>query len=472
MLFNSFEFFAFLAVVFSISLMISRRSTNRMLLVASYVFYAAWDWRFCSLLALSTLVDFTVGRQLGTTDDPRRRKWLVRASLATNLSILGFFKYADFFAESLRDLFGLVGGELPNFAIEVVLPVGISFYTFQTLSYTLDVYRRRIEPTTDLLDFALFVAFFPQLVAGPIERARNLLPQIALRAKVTWEQVGSGAWLVLWGIFKKVVIADRLAVLVDMVFAEGASPTGPEVLIAAYAFAFQIYCDFSGYTDIARGTARMFGFHLMQNFRHPYAATSPADYWRRWHISLSTWMRDYLFYSLGGNRGARARVVVRLSVTMLLAGLWHGAAWTFVAWGGIHGGLLILHRSCLPWLERVRPQTLLARATWRALRVFVTFHFIAGSLIFFRAENLSQAMSLLSSFFVAPMLGLASSWIVPLALLLSPLVLMEVAESRARDAEVLLRWPLAVRASVYAFILTLVVIYGEDGGQPFVYFQF
>ena len=200
MLFNSFEFFAFLAIVFALSLTLSRRAANRMLLVASYVFYAAWDWRFCSLLALSTLIDFALGGQLAATADPRRRRWLVTASLATNLSILGFFKYAGFFAESLQDLFGVLGGAIPAFALEVVLPVGISFYTFQTLSYTLDIYRRRTEPTNDLLDFALFVALFPQLVAGPIERARNLLPQIALRPRVRGEQVGSGAWLVLWGL--------------------------------------------------------------------------------------------------------------------------------------------------------------------------------------------------------------------------------------------------------------------------------
>jgi len=472
MLFNSFEFFTFLAIIFGLSLTLSRRAANRMLLVASYAFYAAWDWRFCSLLALSTLVDFAVGRHLAATADPRRRLWLVRASLATNLSILGFFKYAGFFAESLQDLFGLVGGEIPAFALEVVLPVGISFYTFQTLSYTLDIYRRRMEPTSDLLDFALFVALFPQLVAGPIERARNLLPQIAQRPRVRWEQVGSGAWLVLWGIFKKVVIADRLAGLVDIVYAPGASPTGPEVLLAAYAFAFQIYCDFSGYTDIARGTARMLGFHLMQNFRHPYAATSPADYWRRWHISLSTWLRDYLYFSLGGNRGARSRVTTRILATMLLAGLWHGAAWTFVVWGGIHGGLLVLHRLFLPWLERIRPQAQSARAAWRGLRVFVTFHLIAGSLIVFRSENLSQAASLLGRFLAEPTVGLAASWVAPLALLVAPLVLMEVAQSRARDPEVLLRWPLAVRASVYGMIMALIVVYGEDGGQPFVYFQF
>ena len=472
MLFNSLEFGVFFAAVFALTLVLPRRAQNRMLLAASYVFYAAWDWRFLSLLVISTIVDYTLGLRMAATTDPGRRRRLVSASLLTNLGILGFFKYADFFAASLTDLFALFGVTLPSFALRVVLPVGISFYTFQTLSYTLDIYRGRAEPTRHLLDFALFVAFFPQLVAGPIERSRNLLPQIEGRRPITWEALGSGAWLALWGLFKKVVIADRLAALVDAVYAPDAAPAAGEVLVATYAFTFQIYCDFSGYTDIARGVARMLGFRLMLNFNLPYAATSPADYWRRWHISLSTWLRDYLFLSLGGNRGAAWRVGARILVTMLLAGLWHGAAWTFVVWGGFHGVLLILHRLCLPVLERIRPRLLAARAAWRGLRVLVTFHLIAAGLLVFRAESLAQAAGLLGSPIAVPGMGLATGWIAPLALLLAPLLLMEVAQAAARNPEVALRWPLPARAALYAAVFALIVLYGEDGGQPFVYFQF
>ena len=291
MFFNSIEFFLFFAVVFGLYVLLSRRAQNRMLLVASYIFYAAWDWRFLSLLLFSSVVDYWVGSAIGRSSDPRRRKFLVSLSLVSNLGILGLFKYAGFFSQSLQDL---VGQELPQFASDIILPVGISFYTFQTLSYTIDVYRGRLEPIRDFLDFALFVSFFPQLVAGPIERASNLLPQICGERQLGWQNIKSGSWLVLWGLYKKVVIADNLGAVVDAVYRSGSEPTSGELLFATYAFAYQIYCDFSGYSDIARGIARMMGFELMLNFRLPYLAANPADFWRRWHISLSTWLRDYL----------------------------------------------------------------------------------------------------------------------------------------------------------------------------------
>ena len=297
-----------------------------MLLVASYAFYGAWDWRFLGLIVLSTVVDYVVGMSLAATGDPRRRQFLVTASIVANLGILGLFKYAGFFAKSLVGLGASLGVEIPAFALDVVLPVGISFYTFQTLSYTIDIYRGTLKPTRRFLDFALFVAFFPQLVAGPIERASRLLPQVLQPRHVTWEKFGSGSWLILWGLFKKVVIADNLAFLVNAVYATDASPTGWQVVAGTVAFAWQIYCDFSGYSDIARGLARLMGFELMVNFNLPYAARSPADFWRRWHISLSTWLRDYLYIPLGGNQGGALRTYRNLGLTMLLGGLWHGAA--------------------------------------------------------------------------------------------------------------------------------------------------
>jgi D-alanyl-lipoteichoic acid acyltransferase DltB (MBOAT superfamily) len=472
MLFNSFEFGFFFATCLALYAVLPQRAQNRMLLAASYLFYSAWDWRFCGLLLLSTAIDYVAGLRIAGTDDPRRRRWWVTFSIVANLSILGAFKYAGFFAESLRDFAQLFGLSVPEFALDVVLPVGISFYTFQTMSYSIDVYRGGLAPIRDPFDYALYVAFFPQLVAGPIERARRLLPQIQQSRRVTAEGIGLGLWLVTWGLFKKVVVADNLAPVVNAVYAPGASPTSAELIVATYAFTFQIYCDFSGYSDIARGTGRILGFDIMRNFRLPYAATSPAEYWGRWHISLSTWLRDYVFFSLGGNRGGRARVAGRILFTMGLGGLWHGAAWPFVLWGLFHGGWLILHRALLPWLRRVAPASRPGRAAWHALRVVVTFHLIAFSLLLFRAETLPQIATLLGVLAGAFEVGMAGAWLAPFAFIVAPLILMQVLQARSDDLEPVLRWPLPLRTGVYALVFLAILLFGEDGGQPFIYFQF
>jgi D-alanyl-lipoteichoic acid acyltransferase DltB (MBOAT superfamily) len=472
MLFNTFEFALFFAICFGAYLLLPRRAQNRLLLLASCLFYAAWDWRFLALLLLSTLVDYILGLRIAGTEDPRRRRLFVSISIVSNLSILGFFKYAGFFAESLSGLAALFGLSLPDFALEIVLPVGISFYTFQKLSYTIDIYRRSLEPTRNLLDFALFVTFFPQLVAGPIERASRLLPQILGNRRVSWEGIGSGAWLVLWGLFKKVVIADNLAPLVDAVYAQGSNPTAAELLVATYAFACQIYCDFSGYSDITRGIGRMMGFQIALNFNLPYGATSPAEFWRRWHITLSTWLRDYVFFSLGGSGAGRWRVPRRIAATMLLAGLWHGAAWPFALWGVFHGAWLILHRMLLPLLQRVAPTSLPGRVGWHALRVGVTFQVVCFSFILFRAESLSQVAVLLGSFAGNFEIGLAAEWLAPFALLVAPLVLMQVAQALTGDLETVLRWPAPLRTAVYLLVFLMILLLGEDGAEPFIYFQF
>ena len=472
MLFNSLEFALFLCVCLGLYAVLPHRGQNRMLLGASYLFYSAWDWRFLGLIVVSTVVDYAVGLRLATASDPGARRKLLALSLATNLGILGAFKYAGFFSESLADLAGRFGFHVPQLVLHVALPVGISFYTFQTLSYTIDVYRRRLQPTRDFLDFALFVAFFPQLVAGPIERATHLLPQIRSPRRVSAAHVGSGAWLVLWGIFKKVVIADNLAALVDAVYAPGAQPTGAEVLVATYAFAVQIYCDFSGYTDVARGVARLMGFDLMVNFNLPYFATSPADFWRRWHMSLSTWLRDYLYITLGGNRAGVARTYRNLMITMLLGGLWHGAAWTFVVWGAYHGGLLALHRAMGPWLARVRPVGAAGRVAWYCLRVALTFHLVCLGWLVFRAESMAQVTVLLGA--LAGPLDVASivAWLRPLAILVAPLVLVQLGQALSGDREFVLRLPLPARAATYVVLFALIVGLGEDHGVPFIYFQF
>jgi len=472
MVFNSLEFALFLCVCLLLTWLLPHRAQNRLLLLASYVFYAAWDWRFLGLIVLSTVIDYTVGLALERSHAQRRRRWLVSASVAANLSILGAFKYAGFFADSLRELAGLAGLELSRVSLDVVLPVGISFYTFQTLSYTIDIYRGRLRPTRHFLDFALFVAFFPQLVAGPIERATNLLPQILAPRRFRWSRFGSGGWLVLWGLFKKVVIADNLAALVDGVYQPGTSPTGPEVLLATYAFAVQIYCDFSGYSDIARGVARLLGFEIMLNFRLPYLAASPAEFWRRWHISLSTWLRDYLYISLGGNRRGRRATYRNLMLTMLLGGLWHGAAWTFVLWGAFHGAWLCVHRILRPGLERLRPATPAGRALWRALCIVVTFQLVCLGWMIFRAESLGHLVALLNAVAVTFEAGRVAHWLLPFGVLVAPLVLMQLAQVSNGRQEVVFGWRLPLRVGLYVLLFFAIVFLGEDFGAPFIYFQF
>ncbi len=452
------------------------RAQNRFLLFASYVFYAAWDWRFLSLIWLSTAVDYWVGRLLDASNDPRHRRRLITTSVVVNLGVLGLFKYAGFFAESLQSLLAALSDapavELPTFFTEIVLPVGISFYTFQTLSYTLDIYRRELRAIHDPLDFALFVAFFPQLVAGPIERARRLLPRVTNPRTIDPDRIASGGWLILWGLYKKTVIADHLAVIVDAVYRPGAAPTGGEVLVATYAFAFQIYCDFSGYSDIARGVARWFGFELMVNFRRPYFSRNPAELWQRWHISLSTWLRDYLYISLGGNRRGPRKALRNLMLTMLLGGLWHGAAWTFLVWGAFHGAWLAIHRVLRPRLAILGQRVALLGRVGPALSLAVTFHLVCLAWLFFRAHSVVQAGSLLSALFTNPTFGEASGWIMPMALLLLPLLAVEIVEEKRQVARPFASFPAWLRGVAMAVLVLIIIGFGEDHGGTFVYFQF
>ena len=354
MVFNSIQFVVFFAVVYGAYRILPHRAQNWLLLVSSYVFYAAWDWRFLSLLIASTVVDYTVARYLDVLPDGPRRRRVLWISIGFNLGVLGFFKYFGFFVENFDALAQWFGVDVSVPVLHVVLPIGISFYTFMTMSYVIDVYRREIPATRHPLDFAVFVAFFPHLVAGPILRAPALLPQISSPRRITREQMVEGTWLVTWGLFKKVFVADNLATVANAVFAQGHSPSALEVLIAVYAFAFQIYGDFSGYSDIARGLSKWMGIELSLNFRFPYFVRSPQAFWRHWHISLSTWLRDYLYFPLGGNRGSQLATYRNLMITMILGGLWHGAAWPFVFWGIYQGALLVMYRwvSELPSARR------------------------------------------------------------------------------------------------------------------------
>jgi len=462
MVFNSWQFLAFALVVFGLYYRLPRVGQNWLLLIASYVFYGAWDVRFLALLAGSTLLDYVVGlRMAGETQPTIRKRWLM-VSLAGNLGALAFFKYFGFFVESATTGLAALGLPVERLQLHIVLPVGISFYTFQTLSYTIDVYRGHLTPTRSLRDFALFVAYFPQLVAGPIERATNLLPQILNPRIITLSHVHRGLWLISWGLFKKVVIADNLAMIVDRTFNAGVGPSGWEYLIATYAFAYQIYCDFSGYSDMARGLAALMGIDLMVNFNRPYLATDPRDFWRRWHISLSTWLRDYLYIPLGGSRGGPRRTAFALFATMVLGGLWHGAAWTFVAWGAFHGALLVAHRFLIQTREVQMPDTWLGRWTAR----IVMFHLVAFGWLLFRAQDLAQVGHVVTSFATPMVLTLvAAQGIVAVAGVTTLLAWME----RTPDDDVRLR---PMRLVVVAALWAAIMIAPPIGGQPFLYFQF
>ncbi|MCB0397204.1 MAG: MBOAT family protein [Flavobacteriales bacterium] len=345
MIFNSFIFFIFLGVALPVYYALrSTQSRNIFLLLASYFFYGYWDWRFCSLLAFTTIVDYFIGDQIFKTDDAGKRKRLLIVSLVVNLGILGFFKYFNFFVENFQELSTAIGIPLDFVHLNIILPVGLSFYVFHNLSYIVDIYRKKIEPCRDIVVFGLFVTFFPQLVAGPIGRASFLLPQLSKRMVATTHQVKQGIVLITMGLFRKVMIGDTTGRYVDHIFEHLEVYNSVEIICAIVLFAVQIYADFSGYSLIARGTSKLFGVELMKNFEQPYLSRNITEFWRRWHISLSSWLRDYLYISLGGNRKGAVRTYVNLMLTMLLGGLWHGASWNFVVWGGLHGLYLVIHK--------------------------------------------------------------------------------------------------------------------------------
>ena len=474
MVFNSLQFLWFFPVVYALyracpavfGVERGLRAQNWLLLAASYYFYAAWDYRFVVLLAASTIVDYTCGLVLGRLTDQRRRRLVMTLSIAFNLSLLGFFKYFNFFSANLAALFATLGWRLDFVTVHVLLPIGISFYTFVTMSYVIDVYRREITPTRNFVDFAVFVAYFPHLVAGPILRATKLLPQIAHRRHVRRDQIVQGLWLIAWGFFAKIFVADNLAPIASRVFAHGGEPTGVNVLLGTYAFAFQIYGDFAGYSNIARGTSKLMGIELVENFRFPYLVRTPQAFWRNWHITLSTWLRDYLYIPLGGSRGSPAETRRNLLITMILGGLWHGAAWTFVLWGVYQGALLVVYRpyaAAIDSLGGVR----------RVLAWFVMFHLTCLGWLIFRAASLRDlitlARNLLTRFAPATLDG---GLLVPLLLYTSPLVVIHLIEARADDVLVVPRLSIGVRYSIYAATLYLILLFGNFGGAEFIYFQF
>jgi D-alanyl-lipoteichoic acid acyltransferase DltB (MBOAT superfamily) len=473
MLFNSFEFLIFLPVVFILYWFVFKKSIryqNLLLVVASYVFYGWWDWRFLALIFFSTVTDYLIGIFLERSDSNKIRKYLLVASLSINLGILWFFKYYNFFAESLTEAFGMVGVVLSPFTLNIILPVGISFYTFQSLSYSIDIYRNQIRPTKDFVAFAAFICFFPQLVAGPIERASRLLPQFIKQRKFDYEYAVSGMRLILWGIFKKMVIADRLALFSNLVFNDYANYNGVAVVLATLFFTFQIYCDFSGYSDIAIGTSRLFGFNLMINFRMPYFSKSIKEFWSRWHISLSTWFRDYVYIPLGGNRVNQQRIFFNIMITFLVSGLWHGANWTFIIWGAIHGVVNVIESIISNKGIKLKGLS----------GVVKTFIIVSIAWIFFRANNVIEAFGMLNSIFDSSnnfglkkilILGFEYKYSIALGLIFI-LFLLITEYLLINKKYFIINKPLFRRAA-YFLLLLMFLFFGVFQNQSdFIYFQF
>ncbi len=472
MLFNSFEFLQFFAVVFVVYAALSHRWQNRFLLVASYFFYGSWDWRFLSLLLISTGVDYCCA--LAMERSPGRKKRYLLVSLCTNLGILGTFKYFDFFSLSAARLLEQLGFHADFPTLNILLPVGISFYTFQTMAYTIDVYRGRDKAARDLTCFALYVAYFPQLVAGPIERSTHLLPEFQKPRVITWSKIASALPLVIQGYFKKVLIADGVAPVVDRCFSNPGEFSSLTLLLGVYLFAIQIYGDFSGYTDIARGISRMLGIELCLNFRQPYLSSNITEFWHRWHMSLSSWLRDYLYIPLGGNRRGQYRTYINNMLTMLLGGLWHGASLKFIVWGGLHGVYLAIHKLTLRG-RRVAPDqpsgNTLSLAVW-LMKTVVTFHLVCFAWIFFRSDSLTAAMHYIGGILQG---GSAPSPLIMYSFLFyGALTLLVDLACFFQNSEVptTSKAPPFVVGAAYAAMVYLIIVLGERNAQPFIYFQF
>tara|TARA_R110001632_G_scaffold42605_4_gene107879 strand:+ start:1661 stop:3097 length:1437 start_codon:yes stop_codon:yes gene_type:complete len=478
MLFNSFDFAVFLAVCFVIYWFVLNKHLkiqNFFILVASYVFYGWWDWKFLGLILFSTLVDFSVGKFLLKEEKKSRRKILLTVSLVSNIGLLFFFKYYNFFIESFTEAFTFFGNEIQPNTLNIILPVGISFYTFQTLSYTIDIYRKKLTPNNDFISFAAFVSFFPQLVAGPIERASHLLPQFYKKRTFKYQNAAQGMRQILWGLFKKIVIADNAAEVVDFIFNNSEIFGGSTLFLGGVLFAFQIYCDFSGYSDIAIGTSRLFGFHLKKNFAFPYFSRDMAEFWRRWHISLSTWFRDYLYIPLGGSRVSKSKRIRNTFIIFLVSGLWHGSNWTFVAWGALNALYflpLLLSKKNRANLDNVAQERFFPSIK-EFLQMITTFVLAVLAWIFFRAENIHHALNILSEICSFSLFSIPE--VKPLVLLSLILVMVGIEWLYRREDFAFSNFQLksmkVFRWATYLLILFAIHWFGGQK-QEFIYFQF
>ncbi len=474
MLFCSQAFFVFFTLVFLTYWAIPwQRARVWLLLAASFCFYASWSAWLALLVSSTTAMDYLIARGMDATAGPRRRKLLLLLSLTVNLGLLCYFKYANFFLESLEEALRAAGASASFPTLSVILPFGISFYTFEAISYTVDVYQRRIRAERNLANFMLFILFFPHLVAGPIVRGRDFLPQVQRRKRWSWLRAELGAKLFLLGLVKKLVIADRMAMFADPIFQDPAAYKTGALWIAVFAYALQVYGDFSGYSDMALGTAHLLGYRLARNFDLPYLAPNITDFWRRWHISLSSWLRDYLFIPLGGGQGGTWRTARNLMITMTLCGLWHGAKWTFVVFGAVQGALLIGHRSFRRWCrQRPRLDRLLASVPGTALRVALTFLVFSTSLVIFRCGTLGEAWVMLGRLLV-PRGGLGEPLAASgFALTVAVVALGHALAWRGLGAKLLKRLPAPVQGFGYAATLALALVLAPGAGRAFIYFQF
>ncbi len=482
MLFNSFDFAIFLPIVFILYWFVLNKNLklqNILIVVASYIFYGWWDWRFLSLILFSSFVDYFVGLGLMNQNDDARRKVLLWTSIIVNLGLLGFFKYYNFFLDSFINAFSFFGTEIMANSLNIILPVGISFYTFQTMSYSIDVYRRKLEPTTNFIDFSAFVSFFPQLVAGPIERATNLLPQFYVKRLFDYSKAVDGMRQILWGLFKKIVIADSCAEYANLIFNNSNDYSGSTLVLGALFFTFQIYGDFSGYSDIAIGTARLFGFELMRNFNFPYFSRDIAEFWRRWHISLSTWFRDYLYFPLGGSIGGTWMKVRNTFVIFIVSGFWHGANWTFVVWGALNA---IYFLPLLLTNKNRNNLTIVAEGKQlpsfkEFLSILFTFSLTVLAWVFFRASSLEHAVKYLSEIFspslfsIPEFAGMSRALTIIILTIFFVLIEWTGREQQYAIAKLGTKWKRPFRYAMY-YTLIIAIFWFSGKEQQFIYFQF
>jgi alginate O-acetyltransferase complex protein AlgI len=482
MLFNSIDFAIFLPIVFILYWFVTNnylKLQNFLIVAASYLFYGWWDWRFLFLILFSTIVDYSVGMALKTESNQTKRKILLWISILVNLGFLGFFKYYNFFLENFVTAFSFLGHPINPQGLNIILPVGISFYTFQTLSYTIDVYKRKLTATKDFVAFSAFVSFFPQLVAGPIERATHLLPQFYKKRKFDYALAVDGMRQILWGLFKKIVIADNCAEFANQIFNNSADMNGSTLVLGAIFFTFQIYGDFSGYSDIAIGTSRLFGFDLMQNFNFPYFSRDIAEFWRRWHISLSTWFRDYLYIPLGGSRGGIWMKVRNTFIIFIISGFWHGANWTFIVWGALNAIYflpLLLTNNNRNNLETVAKGKLFPSIKELSF-ILLTFGMTVFAWIFFRAENIGHAISYISEilspslFSIPKFTGMRKALITIILVVIFVLIEWTGREGQfaiegfGKGINKLFRW------GFYLIIIIIIYLFNSSS-QEFIYFQF
>ena len=483
MAFTRLTFALFFALVFSLYWGIRKRTPqNILLLIASYIFYASWDYRFCFLILTNSLVDYSVGLGLTKAKRPGLRRALLGISLVFNLGLLGFFKYSNFFVENLQTLLTSVGWRASLPMLKILLPVGISFYTFKTLSYTIDVYRRQMKATPYLIEYLAYVSFFPQLLAGPIDRAARLLPQFLAPRKFNYQVAVDGCRQILLGFFKKMVLADNLLLVVASAYSSPETATGPQLGLATICFAFQIYLDFSAYSDIAIGLARLLGFDSMRNFAYPYFSQTMAEFWRKWHISLITWFRDYIYFSLPGVRGTRLRRAFNVVITFILSGLWHGASWNFLVWGGING-IAILPEMFRKKKKNVRVEGKRLPSPKMLLRILRTFAMTCLAWVFFRAQTLSHALMILKKF-IFDIWSVAAYRSLTMTLAASPVggriflflavfICVEWLQRHYEHPLALDFWPKPIRWAVYTGMLWMILRYSPTTvSGDFIYFKF